>query len=193
MFRPVVVSQSAEDWPFEPPSPRVVARREARARRQTTGSRLDASDSIQCPLSFVTQCGIAGGRSAPGPFVPLARCFPAPRPRRCAHRGIHPSGLRSTGHGGLRCGADACEASHAAHRTPGIGSPTASGEVRGRRGRLRTDGRQGLRRVDADVRFLVREATRALTEGLAFRPTRARAASAAITQSSSPSARLNAG
>ena len=48
-------------------------------------------------------------------------------------------------------------ASHAAHRTPGMGSPRASAKAVCRPGRARTDGRQGLRRVDADVWILVRK------------------------------------
>ena len=38
----------------------------------------------------------AAALSASGPTVPSVRCFPALRPRRCAHRGIHPPELRST-------------------------------------------------------------------------------------------------
>ena len=48
-------------------------------------------------------------------------------------------------------------ASHAAHRTPGIGSPTALARSVVAAARTRTDGGQGLRRVDADVPVLVRE------------------------------------
>ena len=48
-------------------------------------------------------------------------------------------------------------ASHAAHRTPGTGSPRASARASVAAGRVRTDGRQRLRRVDADVWILVRE------------------------------------
>ena len=65
------------------------------ARRQAL--RLDASDAIQRPLGFVAQCGIVCSLSrrlrAACPFGPM---LPALRPRRCAHRGIRPSALRST-------------------------------------------------------------------------------------------------
>ena len=57
----------------------------------------------------------------------------------------------------MRGRADACQGLSRCPSDAGNGIGQGAGEVPGRDGRLRTDGCQGLRRVDANVRILVRE------------------------------------
>ena len=122
-------------------------------------SRLAASDSIQRPLSFVTQCWIVAGHSQR-----LQGCLclwpdASQRPGRAdAH--VEEFILQSFDqlrHSGLRGRADArqgltCRPSDAGNRIA-----HGSCQVLGRLGGLRTDGCQSLRRVQADVWFPVRE------------------------------------
>ena len=121
--------------------------------------RCDSGDSTQRPLCFATQCRdrLPPPSAPPGPTAPSVRCFPERRPRRCAHRGSHPSALRSTA---ARQTAQPGRCLRAPH-TPPIGrrgsDRPALCQGLCRMGRARTDGRQGLRRVDADVWILVRK------------------------------------
>jgi hypothetical protein len=82
-------------------------------------------------------------------------------------------------------------------RPANAGNGIAQGFCQGvcRPGRARTDGRQGLRRVDADVWILMRKSVdeRADRRAGPLPGARARAASPATIESSSLSARLNAG
>ena len=121
--------------------------------------RLDASDAIQRPLGFVTQCGIARGRSQ---RLPGRLCLRPDASQRAGREDAHIQefilqSFNQLWHSGLRGGADAGEGLTCRPSDAGNRIAHGPGEVRGRRGRLRTDGRQGFRRVDADVRFLVRE------------------------------------
>ena len=133
--------------------------RRGHKRRGDRLSRLDASDSIQRPLSFVTQCGIVCGRSQ---RLPGRLCLWPDASQRPGREDAHieefiRQRFDQLRHSELRGGADACEGLTRRPSDAGNRIAHGSGEVRGRRARLRPDGRQGLRRVDADVWFLVRE------------------------------------
>jgi hypothetical protein len=122
-------------------------------------SRLDASDSIQRPLSFVTHRGIVCGCSQ---RLTGRLCLRPEASQRTGRADAHIEefilqSFDQLRHSGLRGRADACEGFTRRPSDAGNRIAQGSGEVLGRRARLRTDGGQGLRRVDADVWFLVRE------------------------------------
>ena len=164
MFRPVVVSQSTGGLPVwttvvwsggATEGAGTTCRRDRR-------SRFDSSDSTQRPLCFVTQCGIVCGR--------LQRLSSRLRLRSDASQGsggedshIEEFILQSFDqlrHCRLRSRTNACE--RLTRRPSNAGNGIAQGSCQDvcRTGRARADGRQGLRRVNADVWILVRKRAR---------------------------------
>ena len=128
-------------------------------RRAARLSWLDASDALQGPLRFVTQGAVVRGR---GERLARGPCRRPDAAQRAGREDAHVEELvvqraDQLRHGGGRRRPDAGE--RLARRPPHAGNRIAHGpgQVRRRRGRRRSDGRQGFRRVDADVRFLVRE------------------------------------
>ena len=122
-------------------------------------SRLDASDSTQRPLCFVTQCGIVCGRSQ---RLPGRLCLRSDASQSSGREDTHIEefilqSFDQLRHCRLRGRADACEG--LTRRPSDAGNRIAQGSAKAfvAAGRLRTDGRQGLRRVDADVWILVRK------------------------------------
>ena len=127
--------------------------------RRDRRSRFDSSDSTQRPLCFVTQCGIVCCRPQ--------RLSSRLRLRSDASQGsgredshIEEFILQSFDelrHGRLRSRTNACEG--LTRRPSNAGNGIAQGSCQDvcRTGRARADGRQGLRRVDADVWILVRK------------------------------------
>ena len=65
------------------------------AKRQALQARRRRSDRAPTRPRHASRDRLRPLAAPPGPPAPLARCCPAHRPRRCARRGIHPSGLRS--------------------------------------------------------------------------------------------------
>ncbi len=120
---------------------------------------MTSSDSTQRPLCFVTQSGIVGCR----PQRLLSRlCLRADASQRSGREDTHIEefilqSFDELRHCRLRSRADACEG--LTRRPSNAGNGIAQGFCQGvcRFDRVRTDGRQSLRRVDADVWILVRK------------------------------------
>ena len=93
----------------------------------------------------------------PGPTVPSVRCCPELRPRRYAHRGIHPSELQLTAALQTAQPGRCWRGPHTRPIEPREWVAQGFCQGAGRFDRVRTDGRQSLRRVDADVWILVRK------------------------------------
>ena len=114
---------------------------------------------MERPLRFVTHRGIVRGRSQ---RLTGRLCLRPEASQRTGRADAHIEefvlqGFDQLRHGGLRGRADAGEGFTRRPSDPGNRIAQGPGEIPGRRACLRTDGRQGLRRVNAHVGILVRE------------------------------------
>ena len=120
---------------------------------------MTSSDSTQRPLCFVTQCGIVCCRPQ---RLSGRLCLRSDASQSSGREDTHIEefilqSFDQLRHCRLRSRADAGEGLTRRPSNAGNGIAQGFGQGVCRLGRVRTDGRQGLRRVDADVWILVRK------------------------------------